>query len=128
MKLDEVESRGEKSIREKRREIVKDIGKEVSRLDWYWKQAWTDYIKVQELVVRQVPEHTPAWSPHRLRSAYSSPVSIRMAIVVGTRSADMARKSYWENNCDTKAVGRTCLLSMMMDYVSFQDGLLMNVT
>ena len=39
MKLDEVESRGEKSIREKRREIVKDIGKEVSRLDWYWKQA-----------------------------------------------------------------------------------------
>ena len=66
MKLDEVESRGEKSIREKRREIVKDIGKEVSRLDWYWKKAWTDYIKVQELVARQVPEHTPAWSPHRL--------------------------------------------------------------
>lgn len=49
MKLDEVESRGEKSIREKRRGIAKDIEKEVSRLDWYWKQAWTDYNKAQEV-------------------------------------------------------------------------------
>jgi len=52
MKLDEIESRGEKSIREKRRGIVKDIGKEVSRLDWYWKQAWTDYNKVSRLAGR----------------------------------------------------------------------------
>ncbi|KIM41715.1 hypothetical protein M413DRAFT_444959 [Hebeloma cylindrosporum] len=48
MKLDGVESRGEKSIREKRRGIVKEIEKEVSRLDWYWRQAWIDYIKAQE--------------------------------------------------------------------------------
>jgi len=51
MKLDEVESRGEKSIREKRRGIVKDIEKEVSRLDWYWKQAWTDYNRAQEVAM-----------------------------------------------------------------------------
>ena len=49
MKLDEVESRGEKSIREKRRGIAKDIEKEIMRLDWYWKQAWTDYNKSQEV-------------------------------------------------------------------------------
>jgi hypothetical protein len=49
MKLDEVESRGEKSIREKRRGVVKDIEKEASRLDRYWKQAWSDYNKAQEV-------------------------------------------------------------------------------
>jgi len=57
MKLDEVESRGEKSIREKRRGIVKDVEKEVSRLDWYWKQAWTDYNKAQEVAMDIQEDH-----------------------------------------------------------------------
>jgi len=44
MKLDGVESCGDERIRMKRRGIVKDIEKEVARFEWYWKQAWADYI------------------------------------------------------------------------------------
>ncbi|KAF8966929.1 hypothetical protein BDZ97DRAFT_1805962 [Flammula alnicola] len=52
MKLDEVESWGEKHIREKRRGIVKAIEKEGSRLERYWKQAWQDF------VAKQAPEES----------------------------------------------------------------------
>ncbi|KAF9526012.1 hypothetical protein CPB83DRAFT_858505 [Crepidotus variabilis] len=48
MKLDGVESWGEKAVREKRRSIVRDINKESARLDRYWKQAWTDHIEAQK--------------------------------------------------------------------------------
>jgi hypothetical protein len=44
MKLDGVDSWGEEGIRRKRRGIVKDIEKEGERVEWYWKQAWADYI------------------------------------------------------------------------------------
>jgi len=44
MKLDGVESWGDKGLRLKRRRFVKDIEKEASKLERYWKQAWADYL------------------------------------------------------------------------------------
>ena len=43
-KLDGVESWGEKMVRERRRSVVKEIEKEMSRVDGYWKRAWRDYL------------------------------------------------------------------------------------
>lgn len=48
MRLDRVESSGNKGIRAKRRAIVKDIEKEASKLERYWKQAWADYPTIQQ--------------------------------------------------------------------------------
>ncbi|KAF8901037.1 hypothetical protein CPB84DRAFT_1778304 [Gymnopilus junonius] len=47
MKLDGVESWGYKGLRLKRRQFVKDIEKESSRLERYWRQAWVDYLAKQ---------------------------------------------------------------------------------
>ncbi|KDR78381.1 hypothetical protein GALMADRAFT_245541 [Galerina marginata CBS 339.88] len=47
MKLDGVESWGDKGLRLKRREVVKDIEKEASKLERYWKQTWADYLAKQ---------------------------------------------------------------------------------
>lgn len=47
-KLDGVESWGEKAVRERRRNVVKEIEKEMSRVDGYWKRAWRDYLSSQK--------------------------------------------------------------------------------
>ncbi|KAF5314256.1 hypothetical protein D9619_011804 [Psilocybe cf. subviscida] len=47
MKLDGIESYGEKGIREQRRAAVKAIEKEASKLDRYCKQTWLDYVEKQ---------------------------------------------------------------------------------
>lgn len=49
MKLDGVESCGQKSIRQRRRGIVKNIEKESSKVDRYWRQAWADYLEKQSV-------------------------------------------------------------------------------
>ncbi|KAF8154102.1 hypothetical protein B0H34DRAFT_720333 [Crassisporium funariophilum] len=45
MKLDGVDSGGKKSIRMRRRAIIKDIEKEGTKLERYWKQAWREHVE-----------------------------------------------------------------------------------
>jgi len=45
MKLDGVESWGDKGVRERRRSVVREIGKETAKLERFWKQAWVDYVE-----------------------------------------------------------------------------------
>lgn len=47
-KLDGVESWGEKAVREKRRNVVKEIEIEMARVDGYWKGVWRDYLTAQD--------------------------------------------------------------------------------
>jgi hypothetical protein len=48
MKLDGVESRGDKGVRERRRSVVREIGQESAKLERYWKQSWMDYVEKQK--------------------------------------------------------------------------------
>jgi hypothetical protein len=47
IKLDGIESYGEKDLREQRRAAVKAIEREASKLDRYCKQTWLDYVEKQ---------------------------------------------------------------------------------
>ena len=49
MKLDGVESWGNKVIRTRRRGIVKAVEREASKLERYWRQAWADFIEKQSM-------------------------------------------------------------------------------
>ncbi|KAF9054237.1 hypothetical protein BJ165DRAFT_1337765 [Panaeolus papilionaceus] len=53
IKLDGVESWGCKGVRDRRRSIVKSIGREAARLDWYWREAWQDYVRQQAAVTQK---------------------------------------------------------------------------
>jgi hypothetical protein len=55
MRLDRVESLGNKDIRAKRRAIVNEIEKEASKLERYWKQAWADYPKNEPVQQTDAP-------------------------------------------------------------------------
>lgn len=54
IKLDGVNSLGDKRVREKRRSIVREISKESAKLEGYWKRAWSDYVEKQKEEVRQL--------------------------------------------------------------------------
>lgn len=56
MKLDGVESWGDKGVRDSRRSVVREIGKESVRLERYWKQAWMDYVEKQTESVEEEQE------------------------------------------------------------------------
>jgi hypothetical protein len=56
MKLDGVESWGDNGVRERRRSVVREIGKESAKLERYWKQAWTDYFDKQREGARKEEE------------------------------------------------------------------------
>ncbi|PPQ90288.1 hypothetical protein CVT25_013114 [Psilocybe cyanescens] len=56
MKLDGVESWGQKEIRLKRRSVVKSIEKEASKVDRYWKQTWVDYLVKQAAAASESKE------------------------------------------------------------------------
>jgi hypothetical protein len=45
MRLDEIESWGDEGVREKRRAVAREIGKESAKLERYWKQVWLDYVE-----------------------------------------------------------------------------------
>ncbi|PPQ74321.1 hypothetical protein CVT26_004242 [Gymnopilus dilepis] len=53
MKLDGIESWGDKGLRLKRRQYVKEIEKEEQKLERYWKQAWVDYLASQSKSQKQ---------------------------------------------------------------------------
>jgi hypothetical protein len=48
MRLDGVESWGDKGVRDNRRSVVKEIGKESEKLERYWKKAWAAYLETQK--------------------------------------------------------------------------------
>lgn len=48
MRLDGVESWGDKGVREKRRSIVREVGEEAAKLEKYWKQVWVDYVEKEK--------------------------------------------------------------------------------
>ena len=56
MKLDGVESWGDKGVRESRRSVVREIGKESIKLERYLKQAWMDYVEKQTESVAEEQE------------------------------------------------------------------------
>jgi hypothetical protein len=47
MRLDGVESWGDKGVRESRRSAVREIGKETVKLERFWKHTWMDYVEKQ---------------------------------------------------------------------------------
>ncbi|EAU87601.2 hypothetical protein CC1G_09698 [Coprinopsis cinerea okayama7 len=47
-KLDGVESFGEKAVRNRRRGVVKEIEREILKLENWWKRAWREYVASQE--------------------------------------------------------------------------------
>ncbi|KAH6904486.1 hypothetical protein BKA70DRAFT_1296927 [Coprinopsis sp. MPI-PUGE-AT-0042] len=55
-KLDGVESWGEKAVRERRRSVVKEIEKEMSRVDRFWKGVWRDHLAAQREAANQSRE------------------------------------------------------------------------
>jgi len=56
MRLDGVESCGDKGVRERRRSVVREIGEETARLERYWRRAWMDYVENQREDTRKEQE------------------------------------------------------------------------
>ncbi len=54
MKLDGVDSVGDKGVREKRRSIVREISKESTNLEGYCKRIWLDYVEKQNEEARKL--------------------------------------------------------------------------
>lgn len=48
VKLDGVESWGDRDIRARRRAVVKRIEQEQARLDRFWKDSWLNYMETQK--------------------------------------------------------------------------------
>jgi len=57
MKLDGVESWGDRGVRERRRSVVREIEKETAKLEKFWKQAWVDYVEKQGEGTHDEEEH-----------------------------------------------------------------------
>jgi hypothetical protein len=55
IKLDGVESWGHKSVRMRRRSVVKAVEREASKLDRYWRQAWADFAEKQSVKPAPLP-------------------------------------------------------------------------
>ncbi|KAH9476991.1 hypothetical protein JR316_0010907 [Psilocybe cubensis] len=73
MKLDGVESWGQKEIRQKRRDIVKSIEKEASKIERYWKQTWIDYLVKQ--ASKSKPSESQQSEEHHATIPITSPSS-----------------------------------------------------
>jgi hypothetical protein len=48
MELDGVDSWGSPNVRNRRKGVVKEIEREVQRVEAYWKSAWQDYVEAQK--------------------------------------------------------------------------------
>jgi len=56
VRLDGIESWGDKGVREKRRLAVKEVGKESAKLERCWKRAWIDHLEKKQREGMRVEE------------------------------------------------------------------------